>query len=193
MLPPDCDVTSIHVSDLCIQLASPVQQRQIFLSPHLQSVSFACKVMSASAAATTARSALRRPRPACLQVSEEAAARIRALVAKRHPPPAGVRVGVRTRGCNGMSYTMDYADAPGKFDERVELPRVAPDSSAAEPTKAVTEKVHEEQPSVFVDPRALIHIVGTRMHFIDNDLVSEFVFENPNAKGTCGCGESFNV
>jgi iron-sulfur cluster assembly accessory protein len=167
-----------------------------------------------AAAATAARAALRRPRPACLEVSAEAAARIRALVARRTPRPAGVRVGVRTRGCNGMSYTLDYAAAPAKFDERVELPLPPPtppppplahprhDGAAGDAAASVQDEPapcsrdddrNVAQPSVFVDPRALIHIVGTRMHFVDNDLVSEFVFENPNAKGTCGCGESFNV
>ena len=70
-----------------------------------------------------------------------------------------------------MAYVLDYADAASKFDEAV----------------------HLDGASVFIDPRALMHIVGTTMDFVDNDLVSEFVFHNPNAKGTCGCGESFNV
>lgn len=70
-----------------------------------------------------------------------------------------------------MAYTLNYADARSKFDE----------------------KVHIEGAEVYIDPRALMHIVGTKMDFVNNDLVSEFVFENPNAKGTCGCGESFNI
>lgn len=70
-----------------------------------------------------------------------------------------------------MAYVLNYADAANKFDEAVHLDGAA----------------------VFIDPRALIHIVGTTMDFVDNDLVSEFVFHNPNAKGTCGCGESFSV
>lgn len=71
-----------------------------------------------------------------------------------------------------MAYTLNYIDQPSPFDERVDIGQDA---------------------AVFVDPRALMHIVGTTMDFVDNDLVSEFVFANPNAKGTCGCGESFNV
>lgn len=71
-----------------------------------------------------------------------------------------------------MAYTLNYADQPSPFDESVDI---------------------GDDASVYVDPRALMHIVGTKMDFVDNDLVSEFVFSNPNAKGTCGCGESFNV
>lgn len=122
---------------------------------------------SASSAAT---SRLRRP-PAALEVTPAAADRIRYLLSRRTPPAAGVRIGLRTRGCNGMAYTLNYADDANSFDEKVEI----------------------EGAKVFIDPRALMHIVGTKMDFVDNDLVSEFVFHNPNAKGTCGCGESFNV
>lgn len=70
-----------------------------------------------------------------------------------------------------MAYTLDYADAADKFDERVSI----------------------EGGEVFIAPNALMHVIGTKMDFIDDELRSEFVFENPNAKGTCGCGESFNV
>ena len=70
-----------------------------------------------------------------------------------------------------MAYTLNYAESPQKFDEHVPI----------------------EGASVYIDPRALMHIIGTKMDFVDNDLVSEFVFHNPNAKGVCGCGESFNV
>lgn len=71
-----------------------------------------------------------------------------------------------------MSYVLDYADNASRFDEKVTI---------------------DQDAHVYIDPRALMHIVGTKMDFVDNELVSEFVFHNPNAKGTCGCGESFNV
>lgn len=70
-----------------------------------------------------------------------------------------------------MAYVLNYADHANQFDEKVEI----------------------NGGIVYIDPRALMHIIGTKMDFVDNDLVSEFVFHNPNAKGTCGCGESFNV
>lgn len=117
----------------------------------------------------------RRPRikSSALEVTPAAEKQIVDLLSQKEPRPAGVRIGLRTRGCNGMAYVLNYADQPSKFDEKVAIQNG---------------HVH-----VYIDPRALMHIVGTKMDFVDNDLVSEFVFHNPNAKGTCGCGESFNV
>mmetsp|Transcript_9637 Transcript_9637/g.41455 ORF Transcript_9637/g.41455 Transcript_9637/m.41455 type:complete len:128 (-) Transcript_9637:2055-2438(-) len=114
-----------------------------------------------------------RTRKAALEITDRAAERIRALLGRKNPEPVGVRVGLRHRGCNGMSYTLNYVDE-GK---RAEFDEVVSD-------KGVT---------VFIDPRALMHVVGTKMDFVDTELTSEFVFSNPNAKGTCGCGESFSV
>ncbi|PXF48724.1 Iron-sulfur cluster assembly 1-like [Gracilariopsis chorda] len=129
--------------------------------------------LSTSAEAVSAAPARRTQRraPAALEVTPAAAERIRYLLSQKNPRPAGVRIGLRTRGCNGMAYTLNYAQEGSKFDEKVSI----------------------EGADVYIDPRALMHIVGTKMDFLDNDLVSEFVFHNPNAKGTCGCGESFNV
>lgn len=113
-----------------------------------------------------------RPKPTALEVTPAAEQRILHLLAQQTPRPAGVRIGLRTKGCNGMAYVLNYADKPNSYDEKVSISHGA---------------------HVYIDPRALMHIVGTKMDFVDNDLVSEFVFHNPNAKGTCGCGESFNV
>ena len=111
------------------------------------------------------------PLKAALTVTDSAAERIQALLTKRGKPSVGVRVGVRSRGCSGLSYTLEYADEKGKFDEVVE-------------TKGVT---------VLVDPKAIMFILGTEMDYVEEKLESGFVFRNPNEKGRCGCGESFHV
>ena len=106
-----------------------------------------------------------------MTLTEAAAERIKALLAKRGKPSAGIRIGVRSRGCSGLSYTLEYADEKGKFDEVVE-------------DKGVT---------VLIDPKATMFILGTEMDFVQDKLQSGFTFTNPNEKGRCGCGESFHV
>ena len=106
-----------------------------------------------------------------MKVTDAAALRIKALLAKRGKPSLGIRVGVRSRGCSGLTYTLEYADEKGKFDEIVE-------------DKGVT---------ILIDPKATMFILGTEMDFIDDKLQSGFTFTNPNEKGRCGCGESFHV
>ena len=106
-----------------------------------------------------------------MTLTEAAAERIRALLAKRGKPAVGIRVGVRSRGCSGLTYTLEYADEKGKFDEMVQ-------------EKGVT---------VLIDPKATMFIIGTEMDYIEDKLQSGFTFRNPNEKGRCGCGESFHV
>ena len=106
-----------------------------------------------------------------MTVTEAAAERIRVLLAKRGKPAVGIRVGVRSRGCSGLTYTLEYADEKGKFDEIVE-------------DKGVT---------VLIDPKASMFIIGTEMDYVEDNLQSGFTFRNPNEKGRCGCGESFHV
>ena len=106
-----------------------------------------------------------------MMVTEAAAERIQALLAKRGKPSVGIRVGVRARGCSGLTYTLEYADEKGKFDEVVQ-------------DKGVT---------ILIDPKATMFIIGTEMDYVDDKLQSGFTFRNPNEKGRCGCGESFHV
>jgi iron-sulfur cluster assembly protein len=109
--------------------------------------------------------------PAPVQITDNAAQRIQALIAQRGKPTAGIKVGIRTRGCSGMSYTIEYADEVGKYDEVVE----------------------DKGVRVLIDPKAIMFLIGTQMDYVEEKLKSGFVFVNPNEKGRCGCGESFHV
>ena len=113
----------------------------------------------------------RRPRPQVMTVTPAAAERVRALIDKRDKPTVGIRIGVRSKGCSGMSYTLEYAEKQEPMDEVVD-----------------TEGV-----KLLIDPKASLFLIGTVMDFEEDKLKAGFVFRNPNEKGRCGCGESFHV
>ena len=119
--------------------------------------------------ATTTRP--KRERPKAIKLSEAAAARIRDIMANTDGKVQGVRVGVTNGGCAGMSYTMDYAEAP----------------------RALEEVVEDQGVKVFIDPKAIMFLIGTEMDFVREKLGSRFVFNNPNQTAACGCGESVTL
>jgi iron-sulfur cluster assembly protein len=123
------------------------------------------------AAKPAAPARARRPRPQLMTVTPAAAERVKALIEGRGKPTAGVRIGVRTKGCSGLSYTLEFADSQQPMDEVVE-----------------TEGV-----KLLIDPKASLFLIGTEMDYEEEKLKSGFVFKNPNEKGRCGCGESFHV
>ena len=113
----------------------------------------------------------RRPRPQLMTVSQAAAERAKALIDSRGKPTAGLRIGVRTKGCSGLSYTLEFADKQEPMDEVVETAGI----------------------KLLIDPKASLFLIGTEMDYEEEKLKSGFVFKNPNEKGRCGCGESFHV
>ena len=106
-----------------------------------------------------------------LSITPAAAMRVQALLAQRGKPAVGVRIGVRTAGCSGLQYTLEYADQKNPYDEVVE----------------------EQGVTVLIEPKAVMFLLGTEMDFETSKLKSGFVFHNPNEKARCGCGESFHV
>ncbi|MEA2781160.1 MAG: iron-sulfur cluster assembly protein [Rhodospirillaceae bacterium] len=112
-----------------------------------------------------------RPRPQAINLTESAAHRVQDLLQKRGKPSVGIRIGIRSKGCSGLSYTIEYADKKEPTDEVVEQHGV----------------------TVLIDPKATLFILGTEMDYVEEKLQSGFVFRNPNEKGRCGCGESFHV
>lgn len=106
-----------------------------------------------------------------MTLTDAAAERVRHLMSSRSEPADGLRIGVRTSGCSGMAYAMEFADAKQPLDEVVE----------------------DKGVKIFVDSKALMFLIGTEMDYVEDKLQSGFVFNNPNEKGRCGCGESFHV
>lgn len=104
-------------------------------------------------------------------LTDAAAARVRTLIAQSDKPVIGLRIAIKTKGCSGFSYDIQYATEKEKFDEVVE-------------DKGVT---------VLIEPKAQMYIFGTEIDWEEDKLQSGFVFRNPNEKGRCGCGESFHV
>jgi len=110
-------------------------------------------------------------RPAPISITPAAADRLRHLVAAHGGDALGIRLGVKTAGCSGLTYKLDFTGEIGERDEVVDL----------DGTKLV------------VDPDAVMFLLGTEMDFVEDKLGSTFQFKNPNEKGRCGCGESFTV
>ena len=113
----------------------------------------------------------RAPPPAAIRISDAAAKRINEVVAKATKPVMGVRVSVAAKGCSGQSYVVEYAEELRKFEDVVE----------------------HNGARVFIDPKAVMYLLGSELDYRESKMESGFVFNNPNEKGRCGCGESFSV
>lgn len=112
-----------------------------------------------------------RARPAALTLTPAAEARIAALMARAPKGAIGVRLSTPRRGCSGLAYSVDYVTEEKPFDEKIETPGGA----------------------FYVDGASILYLIGSTMDWVEDDFAAGFVFANPNAKGSCGCGESFTV
>ncbi len=106
-----------------------------------------------------------------IKILPAASQRIKYLLDQRNTRPFGIRVGVKSGGCSGMTYTIEYADSPRPFEEII---------------------THDDI-KVLIDPKAIMYLIGSEMDFIEEKFKSGFIFNNPNEKAKCGCGESFAV
>lgn len=106
-----------------------------------------------------------------MSVSSKAIGQIKSLLAKREKPAFGIRVGIKSGGCSGLSYFIEYAEEKNKYDE----------------------VISDNGVNILIDPKALMYLIGTEMDYTETQFKSGFTFTNPNEKVSCGCGKSFNV
>lgn len=106
-----------------------------------------------------------------ITLTDAAANRVKELIAKSEEPVLGLRVGISTKGCSGMSYVVEYAKEQRKLEDVVE----------------------DKGVKIFIEPTAVMFLLGSQMDYVEDKFQSGFVFTNPNEKGRCGCGESFHV
>jgi iron-sulfur cluster assembly protein len=112
-----------------------------------------------------------RTRPAALILTPAAEARIADLMARAPEGTMGVKLSTPRRGCSGLAYSVDYVTEAKPFDETIETPGG----------------------TLWVDGGSILYLVGSTMDWVEDDFTAGFVFQNPNATGSCGCGESFTV
>ena len=106
-----------------------------------------------------------------INVTDSAAEAIKARLSEAGEGVAGLRVGIKARGCSGMAYFMEYAKEAESDDDIIEKGDI----------------------KVFVDPQSMMYLLGTTIDYVSSDTEEGFVFNNPNEKSKCGCGESFNT
>jgi iron-sulfur cluster assembly protein len=112
-----------------------------------------------------------RPRPQVMKLTDAAAARVKELSARTDSDIVGLRVGIKNGGCAGQSYTVEYAHEVRPNDEVVE----------------------DKGVKVLVDPKAVLFLLGTEMDYKADKMQAQFIFNNPNQTGACGCGESVQL
>lgn len=114
---------------------------------------------------------LQRERPAAVTLTPAAQQRVADLMAAAPAGAIGVKLSTPRRGCSGLAYSVDYVTEANAMDERIETPGG----------------------TFFIDGASVLYLIGSTMDWVEDDFSAGFVFQNPNAKGSCGCGESFTV
>jgi iron-sulfur cluster assembly protein len=112
-----------------------------------------------------------RQRPAAITLTPAAEARVADLMSRAPDGAIGVKLSTPRRGCSGLAYSVDYVTEETRLDEKIETPGG----------------------TFYVDGASILYLVGSLMDWCEDDFAAGFVFDNPNAKGACGCGESFTV
>ena len=112
-----------------------------------------------------------RARPAAVILTKSAEQRIADLMAQAPEGTIGVKLSTPKRGCSGLAYSVDYVTEEAKFDEKIETPGGV----------------------FYIDGGSVLYLIGSSMDWVEDDFTAGFTFANPNAKGSCGCGESFTV
>lgn len=106
-----------------------------------------------------------------ISLSNKAIEKITSIMASKSEKPLGLRVSLKTKGCSGLSWSLDFIEEANKFDEHMV----------------------ESGINIYIDPKAVLFVLGSTIDYVQTDLEEGFMFNNPNEKGRCGCGESFTV
>tara|TARA_B100001027_G_C16115984_1_gene262693 strand:+ start:274 stop:597 length:324 start_codon:yes stop_codon:yes gene_type:complete len=106
-----------------------------------------------------------------ITLTAEAEKQVHKLLQNRGKKSKGIRIGIKTKGCSGLTYSLEFVDDIQKADEKLSFDNF----------------------NLFIDPKATFFLIGTKIDFVEDELQSGFQFLNPNEKGRCGCGESFHI
>jgi len=115
--------------------------------------------------------ATNKSRPDIINITDIALTKIKSMISLRTKPTIGIKISIKTKGCSGLSYNIEYADSYESKDQIIEKNGI----------------------KIIIDPKAILFLIGSTMDFKEEKFKSGFVFENPQERGRCGCGESFHI
>ena len=111
------------------------------------------------------------PSKPILTLTDKAKEHVKKLMSKADSDAMGLRVGMKTAGCSGLQYVVEFATEKKPFEDSIE----------------------QDGMTIFIDPSAVMFLIGSEMDWVEEKFASQFVFHNPNETARCGCGESFSV